>query len=155
MNLVSDTMDDGIPPSAWSRGVSKPEKPTQGAPARAECPVPARNPLPAARTVRKTHRSLNGGRVPYNGQAGAAIGCSVSATVFSHGTPSLCTHGLRPLLSTFPTPNSDSLFLVDLTAKNGTKANNRTMVDFPMKSSCCEGKFSWCGWAQVTRQAGP
>ena len=114
-----------------------------------------RNPLPAARTVRKTHRFLYGGRVPQDGQAGAAIGCSVSDTVFSHGTPSLCTHGLRPLLSTFPTPNSDSLFLVDLTAKNGTKANNRTMVDFPMKSSCCEGKFSWCGWAQVTRQAGP
>ena len=34
VNLVSDTMDDGIPPSAWSRGVSKPEKPTQDAPAR-------------------------------------------------------------------------------------------------------------------------
>ena len=64
VNLVSDTMGDGISPSAWSRGVSKPEKPTQGAPARAECPVPARNPLPAARTVRKTHRSLNDGRVP-------------------------------------------------------------------------------------------
>ena len=31
VNLVSDTMDDGIQPSAWSRGVSKPEKPTQGA----------------------------------------------------------------------------------------------------------------------------
>ena len=64
VNLVSHTMGDGILSVAWSRGVSKPEKPTQGAPARAECPVPARNPLPAARTVRKTHRSLNDGRVP-------------------------------------------------------------------------------------------
>ena len=100
VNLVSHTMGDGISSVAWSSGVSKPEKPTQGAPARAECPVPARNPLPAARTVRKTHRSLNGGRVPYNGQAGAAIGCSVSATVFSHWTPSLCTHGLLAVLST-------------------------------------------------------
>ena len=41
VNLVSDTMGDGIPPSARSRGVSKPEKPTQDTPARAECPVPA------------------------------------------------------------------------------------------------------------------
>ena len=38
VNLVSDTMDDGIPPSAWSRGVSEPEKPTPGASARAEVP---------------------------------------------------------------------------------------------------------------------
>ena len=69
---------------------------------RPKIPLPAqsalclpRNPLPAARTVRKTHRFLNGGRVPQDGQAGAAIGCSVSATVFSHGTPSLCTHRTR------------------------------------------------------------
>ena len=41
VNLVSDSVGDGIPPSARSRGLSKPEKPTQGAPARAECPVPA------------------------------------------------------------------------------------------------------------------
>ena len=64
VNLVSHTMSDGISSVAWSHGVSKPEKPTQGAPARAECPVPARNPLPAARTVRNTRRSLNDGRVP-------------------------------------------------------------------------------------------
>ena len=48
----------------WPRGDSKPEKPTQGAPARAECPAPRRNPLPTARTARKTHRSFNDGRVP-------------------------------------------------------------------------------------------
>ena len=36
VNFVSDRMGDGISPSAWSRGVSKPEKPTQGAPARAD-----------------------------------------------------------------------------------------------------------------------
>ena len=47
VNLVSDTMDDGIQPSAWSHGVSKPEKPTQGAPARAECPVPAAESAPS------------------------------------------------------------------------------------------------------------
>ena len=47
VNLVSDTMGDGISPSAWSRGVSKPEKPTQGAPARAECPVPAAKSAPS------------------------------------------------------------------------------------------------------------
>ena len=38
VNLVSDTMGDGISPSAWSRGVSEPEKPTPGASARAEVP---------------------------------------------------------------------------------------------------------------------
>ena len=41
VNLVSDTMDDGIPPIARSRVVSKPEKPTQDTPARAVCSVPA------------------------------------------------------------------------------------------------------------------
>ena len=41
VNLVSDAMDDDIPPSAWARGASKPEKPTQDTPARAECPVSA------------------------------------------------------------------------------------------------------------------
>ena len=46
VNLVSDTMGDGISSSAWSRSTSKPEKPTQGAPARAECPAPRRNPSP-------------------------------------------------------------------------------------------------------------
>ena len=41
VNLVSDTVGDGIPPSARSRGLSKPEKPTQDTSARAECPVSA------------------------------------------------------------------------------------------------------------------
>ena len=41
VNLVSDTMGDDIPPSARTRGLSKPEKPTQDTSARAECPVPA------------------------------------------------------------------------------------------------------------------
>ena len=41
MNLVSDTMGDDISPSARSRFLSKPEKPTQDTPVRAECPVPA------------------------------------------------------------------------------------------------------------------
>jgi hypothetical protein len=41
VNLVSHTMGDDIPPSARSRGLSKPEKPTQDTSARAECPVSA------------------------------------------------------------------------------------------------------------------
>ena len=41
VNLVSHTMGDDISPSARSRGICKPEKPNQGAPARAECPTPA------------------------------------------------------------------------------------------------------------------
>ena len=40
-NLVSHAMGDDIPPSARSRGVAKPEKPTQDTSARAECPVSA------------------------------------------------------------------------------------------------------------------
>ena len=47
VNLVSDTMGDGISSSAWSRGTSKPEKPTQGAPARAGCPTPAAKSAPS------------------------------------------------------------------------------------------------------------
>ena len=47
VNLVSDSVGDGIPPSARSRGLSKPEKPTQGAPARADCPVPAAKSAPS------------------------------------------------------------------------------------------------------------
>ena len=49
VNLVSDTMGDGISPSAWSRCVSKPEKPTQCAPACAECPAPGRSALQECR----------------------------------------------------------------------------------------------------------
>ena len=41
MNLVSHTMGDGTSSSAWSRGICKRENPTQGAPARAQCPTPA------------------------------------------------------------------------------------------------------------------
>ena len=63
-NLVTHTMNDHKSPSAWLRGLSQPEKPTQGASARAQCPTRGRNPLTAARTARKTHRFLNGGRVP-------------------------------------------------------------------------------------------
>ena len=47
VNLVSDTMGDDISPSARSRGVSKPEKPTQGAPARTGCPTPAAKSAPS------------------------------------------------------------------------------------------------------------
>ena len=47
VKLVSHTMGDGISPSAWSRGTSKLEKPTQGAPARAQCPTPAARSAPS------------------------------------------------------------------------------------------------------------
>ena len=47
VNLVSDTMGDGISSSAWSHSTSKPEKPTQGAPARAGCPTPAAKSAPS------------------------------------------------------------------------------------------------------------
>ena len=47
VNLVSHTMGDGISPSAWSRGICKLENPTQGAPARAQCPTPAAKSAPS------------------------------------------------------------------------------------------------------------
>ena len=47
VKLVSHTMGDGISPSAWSRGNSNPAKPTQGAPARAQCPTPAARSAPS------------------------------------------------------------------------------------------------------------
>ena len=48
MNLVSHTMGDGTSSSAWSRGICKRENPTQGAPARAQCPTPAAKSAPSA-----------------------------------------------------------------------------------------------------------
>ena len=96
VNLVSHTMGDEISQSARSRGICKPENPTQGTPARAECPTPCtrlrRNPPTAVRTAGKTHRSLNGGRVPESVKAGAAIGFLIAASVCSHRLPSLRTH---------------------------------------------------------------
>ena len=47
VNLVSHTMGDGISPSVWSRSICKPDKPTQGAAARAECPTPAAKSAPS------------------------------------------------------------------------------------------------------------
>ena len=40
-------MGDDISPSARLRGICKPENPTQGAPARAECPTPAAKSAPS------------------------------------------------------------------------------------------------------------
>ena len=42
------TLSHGISASVWSRGISKPKKPTQGAPARAECPTPAAKSAPSS-----------------------------------------------------------------------------------------------------------
>jgi hypothetical protein len=47
VNLVCHTMDDDISTSARSRGISQPEIPTQGAPARAGCPSPAAKSAPS------------------------------------------------------------------------------------------------------------
>ena len=47
VNLVSHTMGDDKSPSARSRGICKPEKPTQGAPARTGCPTPAAKSAPS------------------------------------------------------------------------------------------------------------
>ena len=48
VNLVCHTMGDDISASARSRGISMPEKLTQGAPARAECPTPAAKSAPSS-----------------------------------------------------------------------------------------------------------
>ena len=48
VNLVCHTMGDDISASARSRGISMPEKPTQGAPARAQCPTPAAKSAPSS-----------------------------------------------------------------------------------------------------------
>ena len=64
VNLVSHTIGDDISSSARSRAMSKPENPTQGAPAGAECLTPAAKSAPcSAHSGQKTHRYLNGGRV--------------------------------------------------------------------------------------------
>ena len=60
VNLVCHTMGDDISPSARSRGICNPEKPTQGAPARQSAPRLRRNPPTATRTAR---RRVRGGRV--------------------------------------------------------------------------------------------
>ena len=41
VNLVTHTMGEGSSPRRWSRGPCKAEKPTQAAPARADCSDPA------------------------------------------------------------------------------------------------------------------
>ena len=48
VNLVCHSLSQGILPSAWSRGICKPEKPAQGAPASAECPTPAAKSAPSS-----------------------------------------------------------------------------------------------------------
>ena len=47
VNLVTHTMGEGISPRRWSRGPRKAEKPTQGAPARAQNPAPAAKMAPS------------------------------------------------------------------------------------------------------------
>ena len=47
VNLASHTMGEGKSRSWWSRGPRKAEKPTQGAPARAQNPTPAAKMAPS------------------------------------------------------------------------------------------------------------
>ena len=48
VNLVFHSLSHSISASARSRCISMPEKPTQGAPARAECPTPAAKSAPSS-----------------------------------------------------------------------------------------------------------
>ena len=77
VKLVSHTMGDGISPSAWSRGNSNPEKPTQGAPASAECPTPAEKS--AHSDAHSTSESARWPRVLLEGDPAAAAGTTVAA----------------------------------------------------------------------------
>ena len=77
VNLVSHTMGDDISPSARSRGICKPEKPTQGAPARAECPTPAEKS--AHSDAHSTSESARWPRVLLEGDPAVASGTTVAA----------------------------------------------------------------------------
>ena len=83
---------------------------------RPKIPLPAqsalclpRNLLTTAHTVRKMHKFLNGRCVPYDGQDGAAIGCSVSASVFSHRAMRHRRAACLAVLRTVSAPNSAGL----------------------------------------------
>ena len=122
VNLVSHTMGDDKSPSARSRGICKPEKPTKVHLPAHSAPRLRRNPP----TARKTHRSFNDGRVPYNGQAGAAIGCSVSATVFSHWTVHGRPPSARMVFSLFCRQHHFSSFGKDSLVKKTVLENSET-----------------------------
>ena len=84
---------------------------------RPKIPLPAqsalclpRNLLTTAHTVRKMHKFLNGRCVPYDGQDGAAIGCSVSASIFSHRAMRHRRAACLALLRTVSAPNSAGLY---------------------------------------------
>ena len=84
MNLVSYTMDDGQSPSAWSRGVSEPEKPTPGASARAEVPRACGEIHPDFRAdcAEGTGFSIEDGAHRVANQASQSVGQYLS--LFSH-----------------------------------------------------------------------
>ena len=77
VNLVSHTMGDDILPVVWSRGTFTPEKPTQGAPASAECPTPAEKS--AHSDAHSTSESARWPRVLLEGDPAAAAGTTVAA----------------------------------------------------------------------------
>ena len=77
VNLVSHTMGDDISPVVWSRGTFQPEKPTQGAPASAECPTPAEKS--AHSDAHSTSESARWPRVLLESDPAAAAGTTVAA----------------------------------------------------------------------------
>ena len=84
VNLVSDTMATTYRQvRGRAASLSPKSRPQIPLPAQSALCLP-RNLLTTAHTVRKMQKFLNGRCVPYDGQDGAAIGCSVSASVFSH-----------------------------------------------------------------------
>ena len=103
-SLGTLTLSHGISASAWSRGISKPKKPTQGAPARAECPTLATKSAPSSAHSRPSGQNaqvsqcrtrpiawpsqLHQRRDPIE----PMIGCLIAASVFSHRLSSLRTH---------------------------------------------------------------
>ena len=87
VNLVSHTMGDDISPSARSRGICKPEKPTQGAPASAECPTPAEKS--AHSDAHSTSESALWPRVVLEGDPAAASGTTVAARAARAATSTL------------------------------------------------------------------
>ena len=114
------TLSHGISASVWSRGISKPKKPTQGAPARAECPTPAAKSAPSSAHSRPSGQNaqvsqcrtrpiawpsqLHQRRDPIE----PMIGCLIAASVFSHRLSSLRTHARAlPKKHAILKPNKD------------------------------------------------
>ena len=118
VNLVSDTMAMTYRQvRGRAASLSPKSRPKIPLPAQSALCLP-RNLLTTAHTVRKMQKFLNGRCVPYDGQDGAAIGCSVSAAVFSHRSIRHRRTACLALLRTVSDPNSAGL----LRSRGGTGA---------------------------------